>query len=61
VPLAKVLDSFLNNPYTKEQFNVGNHTWLFESQEVYRAFDNDEQQSVLNLLPNLIENYHVLM
>eukprot|EP01102_Stenamoeba_stenopodia_P016417 TRINITY_DN5740_c0_g1_i3.p1 TRINITY_DN5740_c0_g1~~TRINITY_DN5740_c0_g1_i3.p1 ORF type:complete len:472 (+),score=127.60 TRINITY_DN5740_c0_g1_i3:47-1462(+) len=61
MPYAEILNVFLNSDYVKEEFKVGNHNWTFESQEVYRAFDNDEQQSVLYLLPNLIENYRVLI
>ena len=40
---------------------MGNHSWLLTNSSVYEAFDADEQKSVLDLFPELLQTYRVLI
>jgi len=55
------LTAYLNEPATKEAIHVGNHNFSFFSYASYNALNADEQQSILYLLPNLIDHYRVLI
>ena len=45
----------------RNALNVGDHTWSFENQTSYNALNADEQQTVIHLLPHLINNYRILI
>jgi len=60
-PLYKPLISYLTSSQTRKQFGVGNTPFNFISNDAGNALNDDEQQSVLHLLPNLIANYRVMI
>lgn len=57
-PLQDTLANYLNQDSVRKQLNVGNHTW--DACDPQFGLLNDIDQSVENLLPDLLANYPVL-
>jgi hypothetical protein len=60
-PLYQPLIGYLTSAQTRQQFGVGNKPFNFISNDAGNALNDDEQQSVLHLLPTLISNYRVMI
>jgi carboxypeptidase C (cathepsin A) len=61
--IANSLQRFFDLPEVKAIIGTENfkRNWAFVNTTVESFFDDDEQQSVLSLLPTLIDNYRVLI
>lgn len=57
-PLQDALTTYLNQDSVRKQLNVGNHTW--GACEPQFGLLYDEEQSVENLIPDLLANYPVM-
>lgn len=59
--ILNVMPSYLNAPEMRSLLNVGSHQWAFISNSAGDALNDDEQQSVLHLFPDLIASYKVML
>jgi carboxypeptidase C (cathepsin A) len=60
--LMKGLVKYLNDPETKNMLHVPQaRTWAMFNNDAYNALNADEQQSAMGLMPNLIDNYRVML
>jgi len=59
-PLGAALQIYLNQPSVQAQMNAGNQTWQMCSNAPGFALLLDIEQSVANLLPDLLSSYQVM-
>jgi carboxypeptidase C (cathepsin A) len=59
-PLQDALTNYLNTPAIQRAFNAGNSTWQACATSPYFGLLDDIEQSVENLLPDLLANYQVM-
>jgi len=61
--VISAMQTYLNLPEVRKSLNVapGVKNWSFVNGTAGSALDDDEQQSILYLLPDLIANYRVLI
>jgi len=59
-PLAAALATYLNTPVVQKLMNAGNQAWTMCGDDAYFGLMGDIEQSVANLLPDLLANYPVM-
>jgi len=59
-PIGDALGNYLNEPSVRNQMNAGDQEWVMCGTDAYFGLINDVEQSVANLLPDLLANYQVM-
>jgi len=59
-PLADALGDYLNEPAVQKLMNAGDQTWTMCGNDAYFGLLDDLEQSVANLLPDLLTTYPVM-
>jgi len=59
-PLGDALGTYLNLPQVRKQLNAGDNEWTMCGTTAFFGLIEDIEQSVANLLPDLLANYPVL-
>ena len=59
-PLGDALGDYLNQPSVQNQFHVGNNSWVMCATLPAFGLLADMEQSVANLLPDILGAYQVM-
>jgi len=59
-PLSDALTNYLNTPAVQKKMNAGTQVWNMCGSAAYFGLIEDVEQSVANLLPDLLANYPVM-